>query len=407
MKKHIITSIFIALSHLLLKGQNGNILHCGFPTDSISIKKMEKFDFDLRQNANNIFQRSAIIIPVVVHIVKATSDEVISDETIFSQIDVLNRDFNAHNADLNKVPTEFKKYIATSGIRFCLTHKDTNSNATSGIIRVKTNVSVIGLKDSLFDTKTGGSTAWNPDKFLNIWVANTGNYITGIGSYPNLVPPYKSGIIVHPRYFGKNKTSKFGLGRVAVHEVGHYLGLYHIWGKTNDTLCETGDEVADTPPQLYAHSECPSYPQYSCGQSSMFMNTMDYVNDPCMLMFTEGQMQRMLATISTYRKGLLNSDVTCMVGLNKDVAYLVYPNPTTLGQININLKIGNNTPQGINEGGKIRLFNYQGQLIIQRPVLANINELTLDLLGISNGLYLLSIEIAHQDIFLQKLIVLN
>ena len=84
-----------------------------------------------------------------------------------------------------------------------------------------------------------------------------------------------------------------------------------------------------------------------------------------------------------------------------------YPNPTTLGQININLKIGNNTPQGINEGGKIRLFNYQGQLIIQRPVLANINELTLDLLGISNGLYLLSIEIAHQDIFLQKLIVLN
>ncbi len=402
MKKHINIVIFIAFLPLLLRGQNGNILHCGFPIDSVSVKKMEQFDMDLRKNANNIFQRSAIIIPVVVHIVKNTTDEIINDETIFSQIDILNRDFNAQNADLNKVPTEFKKYIATSSIRFCLTNKDTNGNATSGIIRKITNVSVIGLKDSLFDTKTGGSSAWNPDKFLNIWVANTGNFVTGIGSYPNLVPPYKSGIIVHPRYFGKNKTSKFGLGRVAVHEVGHYLGLYHIWGKTNDTLCETGDEVADTPPQLYAHSECPSYPQYSCGQSSMFMNIMDYVNDPCMIMFTEGQMQRMLATISTYRKGLLNSDISCIVDSNKNIAYLVYPNPTTLGQININLKIGNNT-----EGGKIRLFNYQGQLIIQRPVLANINELTLDLLGISNGLYLLSIEIAHQDIFLQKLIVLN
>ena len=354
MKKHINIVIFITFSPFLLRGQNGNILHCGFPTDSIALKKMEQFDIHLRQNGNNIYQRSTIIIPVVVHIVKTTTDEVINDETIFSQIDILNRDFNAHNADLNKVPTEFKKHIATSSIRFCLTHKDTNGNATTGILRVSTKVHVIGLKDSLFDTKTGGSTAWNPDKFLNIWVANTGDFITGIGSYPNLVPPYKSGIIVHPRYFGKNKTSKFGLGRVAVHEVGHYLGLYHIWGKTNDTLCETGDEVADTPPQLYAHSECPSYPQYSCGQSSMFMNTMDYVNDPCMLMFTEGQMQRMLATISTYRKGLLNSDVTCMVGLNKDVAYLVYPNPTTLGQININLKIGNNTPQGINERSEER-----------------------------------------------------
>ncbi len=402
MKKHIITSIFIAFLSFLLSGQNGNVLHCGFPTDSISIKKMEQIDVNLRQNLNNISSRSTIIIPIIVHIVKATSDEVISDETIFSQIDILNRDFNAQNADLNKVPTEFKKHIASSNIRFCLTNKDTNGNATTGIIRVRTEVYVIGLKDSLFDTKTSGSTAWNPDKFLNIWVANTGDYITGIGSYPNLVPAYKSGIIVHPRYFGKNKTSKFGLGRVAVHEVGHYLGLYHIWGKTNDTICETGDEVADTPPQLYAHSECPSYPQYSCGQSSMFMNIMDYVNDPCMLMFTEGQMQRMLATILTYRRGLLNSDVSCIVDSNKDVAYLVYPNPTTSGQIKINWKINNNT-----EGGIIRLFNYQGQLIIQRPVLAHINELTLDLLGISNGLYLLSIEIPHKDIFLQKIIILN
>jgi hypothetical protein len=182
---YVLVAFYCCHSAGILRGQNGIVPSCGFPTDSVSLKKVASFDENLKRQVNNIVLRNTIVIPVVVHIVKHTADETVSDETVFSQIDALNRDFNAHNADINKVPAEFKKYITTSGIRFCLTNKDTNGNATNGIIRTRTNVKVIGLKDSLFDTKTGGSTAWNPDKYLNIWVANTGEYITGIGSYPN------------------------------------------------------------------------------------------------------------------------------------------------------------------------------------------------------------------------------
>ncbi len=361
---------------------------------------MQQFDEYLsRQISPSFLRGTTITIPVIVHIVKHQEDETVSDETVFSQIDALNRDFNAHNPDLNKVPQEFKKYIATSGIRFCITNKDTNGNATNGILRIRTNIKVIGLKDSLFDTKLGGSTAWNSNKYLNIWVANTGEYITGIGSFPNLVPANKSGVVIHPRYFGKNSTSKFGLGRVAVHEVGHFFGLYHTWGKVTDTICSTDDEVADTPLQLLAYSGCPNYPQYSCGLSSLFMNFMDYVNDPCMLMFTEGQMQRMLTTIATYRAGLLHSIASCAIDSHKDIDCFVFPNPTA-GQIKINWKIGSNT-----EGGTIRLINGQGQQIFQHSILTETDDLVLDLPNISNGLYLLSIEIIGKNVSLQKIII--
>ncbi len=393
---------------LILIGQNKINPHCGFnelrQLDGLTLNNVKQFDEILKRKLNSfqkdiLLRGTPIIIPVVVHIVKHSLDENINNETVYSQIDALNRDFNAHNLDLNTLPNEFKKLISKSGIRFCLTNIDTNGNSTNGIIRIRTNIKTIGLKDSLFDIHLGGSTAWNPDKYLNIWVANTGDYITGMGSYPNAVPTYKSGVVVHPRYFGKNTTSKFGLGRVAVHEVGHYFGLYHTWGKVNDTLCETDHDVADTPPQLSAYFGCPTYPQYSCGQSSLFMNFMDYVDDPCMLMFTEGQMQRMLMTIETYRKGFLDSDVSCSKDLNKDISLTVFPNPTS-GQIKLNWKIGSNI-----EGGYLKLLNMQGQQVLERNIISETNELTLFALDVPNGLYLLSVEILGSGVYVQKIVL--
>lgn len=98
------------------------------------------------------------------------------------------------------------------------------------------------------------------------------------------------------------------MGRTATHEVGHYLGLLHLWGK-NASGC--GDDlVEDTPQQGTPHYECPDYPQLSCFTSNMFMNFMDYVNDPCMYFFSKGQGERMRATVSTFRPGLLSGGLT-------------------------------------------------------------------------------------------------
>jgi Pregnancy-associated plasma protein-A/Secretion system C-terminal sorting domain len=238
------------------------------------------------------------------------------------------------------------------------------------------------------------------DKYLNIWVAATSDYITGIGSYPNLVPPNQSGVIVHPCYFGKNATSKFGLGRVAVHEIGHYFGLYHTWGQQNDTICATNDDVDDTPPQLQAYLGCPKYPQYSCGESSLFMNYMDYVNDPCMVMFTEGQMQRMLLTIEKYRSGLLKSETFCG-NLNKNEPFncTVFPNPAA-GKVTIEWILGENT-----EGGQIQVFNALGQQLMQQLIPLETGYALLNMPHFSDGVYYLRINLSSKGVSLQKIVL--
>jgi hypothetical protein len=408
------TLLFIALIigfyPFILRGQNSNEPHCGFnelwaKTDILRLKNIYQWDENLKRaldkNTPHVNSRGGLItIPVVVHIVWNTPEENVSDAVVYAQIDILNKDFNAKNSDLEKVPNAFKKLIATQGISFCLANKDSNGLPTTGIVRTKTSVKNIGLTDKIFDTKLGGSNNWNPDKYLNIWVAATSDYITGIGSHPNLVPPNKSGVIVHPRYFGRNATSKFGLGRVAVHEIGHYFGLYHTWGQQNDTICATNDDVDDTPPQLQAYLGCPKYPQYSCGESSLFMNFMDYVNDPCMIMFTEGQMQRMLFTIEKYRSGLLKSETFCSDSDKKEPSnYTISPNPTE-GKIKIEWSLSDNT-----KGGNILIFNSLGQLMLHQSIPPNMGYLQLNLTSSANGMYYLIVEMNGKNRFLHKVLL--
>ncbi|MFD0863383.1 zinc metalloprotease [Sungkyunkwania multivorans] len=237
-----------------------------------------------------------INIPVVVHVIYSNSNENISDAQINSQIAVLNKDFNATNSDVNQVPAEFAGRVADSDINFTL----------SQVIRVSSTRTSWGTNDAMKSSANGGSDVVSPDTHLNIWVCNIGGGILGYAQFPGGAAA-TDGVVVSPQYFGTTGfvQAPFDGGRTTTHEVGHYLNLRHIWG---DGRCRQDDFVADTPSSDRPNYGCPSYPTAHCRSNDMTMNYMDYVDDACMYMFSEGQKTRMRALFAPggTRDGFVN-----------------------------------------------------------------------------------------------------
>jgi hypothetical protein len=220
-------------------------------------------------------------IPVVVHVLYSNNAENISDAQINSQIAVLNADFRKSNGDAGQVPSEFAGLAADSEINFTL----------ANVTRTASNRTSWGTNNAMKSSANGGVDPVDPANFLNIWVCNIGSGILGYAQFPG-GSAATDGVVVSPQYFGTTGTAAapFDGGRTATHEVGHYLNLRHIWG---DGRCNRDDFVSDTPKSDRANYGCPSYPTRHCRSTDMTMNYMDYVNDDCMYMFSNGQKARM------------------------------------------------------------------------------------------------------------------
>ena len=227
-----------------------------------------------------------MIVPVVVHFLYNKSHEIISDLQIQSQIDVLNEDYNLLNRDVSKIPSIFAAVKGNVGIRFQLAQT----------IRKYTAVTTWQTDDAMKYSAKGGSDVVDPDHKLNIWVCNLGGGILGYAQFPG-GNPKTDGVVCGYFCFGRTggKLEKdFNRGRTATHEVGHWMNLYHIWGST---YCGN-DLVGDTPQATIYNFGCPAFPHYNQCRSNeieMTMNYMDYTDDACMYMFTNGQKDRMLS----------------------------------------------------------------------------------------------------------------
>lgn len=233
-----------------------------------------------------------ITIPVYIHVVYSNSNENISDAQITSQMRVLNDDFRKANSDASNTPSEFAGVAADSEIEFTLagTYRYANSRTSWG-----TNDAVKAEYPPI-----------TPATHLNIWVCNIGGGILGYAQFPG-GNSATDGVVCAPQYFGTTGyvSSPFDGGRTMTHEVGHYLNLRHIWG---DGRCRQDDFVADTPSSDGPNYGCPSYPTVNCRSNDMTMNYMDYTNDACMSLFTEGQKSRMRAIFQSggARASMLN-----------------------------------------------------------------------------------------------------
>jgi len=274
-----------------------------------SIKKSQILEQYIQKwiDENVKTKTNAITIPVVVHVVYKNNLENISDAQIQSQIDVLNKDFRRLNQDASNTPFDFLPFAADMQIEFCLAKRYLGA-PTTGIVRKQTNLAEFPLySDSIFFTNYGGSSAWNTNRYLNIWVCDILGSVMGWAQFPTGGNSQTDGIVIDYERFGTIGTvsQPYHKGRTTTHEVGHWFSLFHIWG---DNTC--GDDyVADTPEQEQANFGCNIHPKPSCTNSGdMFMNFMDYSDDYCMNIFTQGQKQRTMAVLNTARVGLISSN---------------------------------------------------------------------------------------------------
>ena len=256
------------------------------PELAMRIAQIETFtQAKLNDNFESRMVNGVLEIPVVVNVLYKTTAENISQAQIQSQIDILNKDFNATNSDYGNVPAAFSGVKADVGIRFVLDQ----------VIRKSTTKKSWGTRDAMKKTAQGGLNPVSPTTKLNLWVCTIGNGILGYAQFPGGASA-TDGVVIDSKYLGSTGTATypFNLGRTATHEVGHWMNLRHIWG---DATCGN-DLVADTPSHNTANYGAPAFPHYSTCSGSpieMTMNYMDYVDDRAMYMFSTDQKSRMLA----------------------------------------------------------------------------------------------------------------
>jgi hypothetical protein len=280
-----------------------------------------------RKNQSAVSKENAVItIPVVVHVIHNGdaygASENIFDEQVISQIQVLNEDFRRKvgTPGFNNNPVG-----ADVEVEFALAKRDPSGVLSNGIDRV--NLGQASWSTDEIESNVKPLTQWDPTKYFNIWVVKlASNTLLGYAQFPsasglsgintNSGNANTDGVVIGYAFFGSSTyfpggtyVNSYDKGRTTSHEVGHWLGLRHIWG---DGDCTVDDFCADTPNAGQENQGCPAGAD-SCPDSDgldMIENYMDYTDDACMNIFTNDQKNRIVTVLNnaTRRVSLKNSD---------------------------------------------------------------------------------------------------
>ena len=270
-----------------------------------------------------------VSLPVVVHIVHL-GEEVgegtnLSKERILRQIEILNEDFRRkkNTRGYNEHPDG-----ADTNIEFVLAKQNPDKQVSNGINRINSkqnSVENLGYNQNHFAQYE----YWDPDSFINIWVtplpeaaeclvlgSSTGpeTDLPGTDHLTTPGPNEAEGILMNWAHFGESEINCHArFGRTLTHEMGHFLGLLHLWG---DKECGTNDYVDDTPAvtkEVYGQQ---SFKGCS-GEDVQVENYMNYTDDVVMNMFTKGQAERMHYVLKNHvgRNSLISSFALELPGL--------------------------------------------------------------------------------------------
>ncbi|WP_336128090.1 M43 family zinc metalloprotease [Mesoflavibacter sp. CH_XMU1422-2] len=293
-------------------------------------------------------------IPVVIHVVH-TGEAVgtgpnITDAQALSQIQVLNEDYRRLAGTPGGANTT--GLAVDVEINFCIAQVDPNGAPTTGVVRhniTPYSNSQTPADPTDWETRTNvesmkSVTQWDPTKYLNMWTINPGGNplndffnpglggLLGYAQFPDNTPNLQGlnatggaastdGVVAGYYVMGTiaEDDGTFmldgtnNLGRTMTHEVGHWLGLRHIWG---DGDCSADDFCADTPNAAAPNYTCNLF-NNSCTDNPDFdqvQNYMDYTNDACMDTFTQDQKDRIQAIMANApRRVELNSSTACSI----------------------------------------------------------------------------------------------
>lgn len=280
--------------------------------------------------------RATYTIPIIFHVVHNPNNpaENVSEAAINALLDAVNEDFSATNSDVGNLRTGFGWTAADADIEFCLAQKDPQGAQLTelGIHRVSTNEDFYdpNTESNKMKDDTGGNTGtpgWDRNSYVNVWICDITNGATsGTAGYAykptvTTLPPASIDGIVIDYNLGMPPTN-----RVLTHEIGHYLGLSHTWGNSNQASgCTQDDGLNDTPvtagPSFDYAGSCGGSQQTCPGTETMYENYMDY--SQCQVCYTQDQADLMVAVLTNSRNSLNSSDACTPVNPVPPVAEFV------------------------------------------------------------------------------------